>query len=103
MPEKYQQSEKYSQLSLGNFSPGETPRMWRSSQVKITYTHVKVFAREWMNEAIMLMMLYSEHCALTQESHSFAARPPVPPLVTLAPRALLTLVELTLSHSGGSF
>lgn len=48
---------------------------------------------EWMNEAIMLITLYSGHCALTQESQSSAARPPVPPLVTLTQRGLLTLVR----------
>lgn len=31
---------------------------------------------KWMNEAIMPMMLYSEHCVVTQESQSFSARPP---------------------------
>lgn len=55
-----------------------------------------------MNEAIMLAMLYSGHCVVTQESQSCTARPPVPPSVTLAQRPLLTLVGLTLSHSGGA-
>lgn len=56
-----------------------------------------------MNEAIMLVMLYSEHCVVTQESQPSSGQdPPVPPLVTLAPRALLTLVGPALSHSGGA-
>lgn len=55
-----------------------------------------------MNEAIMLMMLCSGRCVVTQESQSSTTRPPAPPLVTLTQRALLTLVGLALPHSGSA-
>lgn len=54
-----------------------------------------------MNETIMLVIFYSELCVVTQESQ-LSSGTTIPPLVTLAPRALLTLVRLTLSHSGGA-
>lgn len=81
---------------IGAFQAGQnnTHNACESRCVKMT---------EWMNEAIMPMMLYSELCVVAQESQSFSARPPpTPPLVTVALWALLTLVELTLSHSGGA-
>lgn len=48
----------------------------------------------------MSVIFYSELCVVTQESQ-LSSGTAVPPLVTLAPRAVLTLVRPTLSHSGG--
>lgn len=48
----------------------------------------------------MSVIFYSELCVVTQESQ-LSSGTAVPPLVTLAPRAVLTLVRPALSHSGG--
>lgn len=54
---------------------------------------------EWMNESFMCMMLQYGRCVSTRELLSTTGFP-VPPLVTFTQRPLLTLVRLTLSHSG---
>lgn len=67
--------------------------------------HVKARVWKWPNEWMKPLCQWCSILSIVWSHRSrsrSAPGPPIPPLVTVALWALLTLVELTLSHSGGA-